>query len=123
MDFLGAETRLRIERSLQEHSEEQKQQWVWLQDTLRDLRGPFERVEQKIDRLYDGLVDSQRLDILRSLSDQPYIDHHREVYKKVISSTGQWLLQDPQFIEWQRSSASSILWLRGIPGSGKSCLT
>ena len=58
--------------------------------------------------------------ILRWISQEPYIDHHKQA--GVLQGTGQWLLQDPKFLAWQNESASSILWLHGIPGSGKSKL-
>jgi adenylylsulfate kinase-like enzyme len=40
----------------------------------------------------------------------------------VLPGTGQWLLSDPVFDKWKKESVSSILWLHGIPGSGKSKL-
>jgi len=40
----------------------------------------------------------------------------------ILTGTGQWLLSDPIFKKWKDDSASSILWLHGIPGSGKSKL-
>jgi len=40
----------------------------------------------------------------------------------VLKGTGQWLLFDPIFKKWKDDSASSVLWLHGIPGSGKSKL-
>jgi hypothetical protein len=57
------------------------------------------------------------------LSSQPYKFYHAETKKGIIPGTGQWLLGDPLFRKWKRDSVSSILWLHGIPGSGKSKLT
>ena len=65
---------------------------------------------------------SKRADIVRWLSPEPYIQHHRQAKQGVLSGTGQWLLSDPVFKKWKGESASSILWLHGIPGSGKSKL-
>ncbi|KAJ9259344.1 hypothetical protein DTO207G8_907 [Paecilomyces variotii] len=36
--------------------------------------------------------------------------------------SGEWLLTDPLLTDWKNRSSSSIIWLRGIPGSGKSKL-
>lgn len=41
----------------------------------------------------------------------------------MLSGTGHWLLEDRTFKNWKDDSASSLLWLHGIPGSGKSKLT
>jgi hypothetical protein len=59
---------------------------------------------------------------LQWLSTEPYIGHHKQAKKDVLKGTGQWLLSDPVFIRWKDESASSILWLHGIPGSGKTKL-
>jgi hypothetical protein len=42
--------------------------------------------------------------------------------KDLLSNSGAWLLHSPEFDIWRKSSASSILWLHGIPGSGKTRL-
>lgn len=68
------------------------------------------------------MLVSKRKKILQWLSSEPYIKHHEQTKKDVLSGTGQWLLSDPEFIRWKEDSASSILWLHGILGSGKSKL-
>ncbi len=40
----------------------------------------------------------------------------------VLPETGQWLLRDTNYELWQRESVSSLRWLHGMPGSGKSKL-
>jgi hypothetical protein len=39
-----------------------------------------------------------------------------------LANSGQWLIHKKEFVEWRKSSVSSVLWLRGIPGSGKTKL-
>jgi hypothetical protein len=39
----------------------------------------------------------------------------------LLDDSGQWLFKRKEFIEWQ-ASESTVLWLHGIPGSGKSRL-
>ena len=68
------------------------------------------------------LLASKRTEVLRWISPEPYIKHHEETKKDVLSGTGKWLLLDPIFDVWKKESVSSILWLHGIPGSGKSKL-
>lgn len=61
--------------------------------------------------------------ILRWISEQPYEKYHIEANREVLEGTGTWLFDEVIFIRWMNESASSILWLYGIPGSGKSKLT
>src|SRR5271169_3064587 len=51
-----------------------------------------------------------------------YRKHHANLSKDLLSNSGAWLLKSPEFDTWRKSSASSILWLHGIPGSGKTRL-
>lgn len=41
----------------------------------------------------------------------------------MLEGIGEWLFDRSEFAEWHKSSASSIFWLHGIPGAGKSKLT
>lgn len=135
------QTSSNIEQSLRTLSLEETKRHTMLQDALENLRGPLHRTEmqneevlsgvnetkdlvhQMRDEIRDEKQEHERLSILQWLSTEPYMAHHDEIYKKVLKGTGAWLLSHSQFLEWQRSSASSILWLHGIPGSGKSCLS
>jgi len=56
------------------------------------------------------------------LSTQPYAAHHRAQLKKVLKGTGSWLLQDETFLAWRQAPESSLFWLHGSMGTGKSCL-
>jgi hypothetical protein len=65
---------------------------------------------------------SERTNILRWLSPEPYKEYHNQARRDVLAGTGKWLLSDSVFKKWKDESASSILWLHGIQGSGKSKL-
>lgn len=67
-------------------------------------------------------IASRRTKILCWVSPEPYTQHHQQARKDVLLGTGNWLLSDPVFDKWKKESVSSILWLHGIPGSGKSKL-
>ncbi|KAL9093857.1 MAG: hypothetical protein Q9165_003780 [Trypethelium subeluteriae] len=86
---------------------------------LQRTTNAAKELETAIVRLY---ATSKRAVIVQWLSPEPYIQHHRQATQDVLAGTGQWLLSDPVFKEWKNESASSILWLHGIPGSGKSKL-
>lgn len=66
--------------------------------------------------------EEDRLQILAWLSPIPYVQHHKRVYGELLQGTGEWLLEDSQYVEWRDTSQNAMLWLHGIPGSGKSKL-
>ena len=63
-----------------------------------------------------------RTAILRWLSNIPYQDHQTAARKEVQEGTGGWFLQDDVYGAWKASDETSLLWLRGPPGCGKSKL-
>lgn len=42
--------------------------------------------------------------------------------RRRITGTGLWLVQESKFVQWHTSDKSSILWLHGVPGAGKTVL-
>lgn len=93
-----------------------------LKRLLACINAPLRRMNDDLKNIHDDLQASKRADIVRWLSPEPYIQHHRQAKQGVLLGTGQWLLLNPIFEKWKGESASSILWLHGIPGSGKSKL-
>jgi Cdc6-like AAA superfamily ATPase len=96
---------------------------VQLRDILGELEKPILRIELAVAAMYEDLQESKRNTILQWLSSAPYPQHHENVQEGILENTGQWLLQHETFRRWQTSSASTILWLHGIPGAGKTKLT
>jgi hypothetical protein len=105
---------------------------------LKDFDAPVSRWDKALHAITDQLhgkspaqnillfltrPGERRNSILRWISDEPYEKHHIQTKDGVLKGTGKWLLHDPTFMRWKNESASSILWLHGIPGSGKSKLT
>lgn len=88
-----------------------------------ELKSPVKRLEVINQNLADFIESQERERILDWLSEIPYQKHFTQVYKKVIRNTGKWLFESQDFLDWQNSSTSQVLWLHGIMGSGKSCLT
>lgn len=64
-----------------------------------------------------------RLKLLSWLSTIPYVQHHRQIIDEVQKGTGIWFLHDPDYRDWRDSRESSLLWLHGPAGTGKSSLT
>jgi hypothetical protein len=61
-------------------------------------------------------------DFIAWLSLAPYKEHHTRHSKNRLSGTTQWLSNDSRYLYWKSSASSSLLWLRGILGSGKTNL-
>ncbi|KAH8684848.1 hypothetical protein BGZ60DRAFT_524047 [Tricladium varicosporioides] len=93
-----------------------------LRGALVEIHEPIIRMANQISIIDDKLNEEERLKIFEWLSCTEYTSHHRSKVKNLLPGSGQWLLHKPEFIEWLGSSSSSILWLHGIPGSGKSML-
>ena len=83
---------------------------------------PIDRIEENLQNLRDGFSETERVELLQWLSPLPYEQYHNQVRKDVMVGTGMWFVDDDQLLAWRGSSSSSILWLRGIAGSGKSKL-
>ncbi|EGX95550.1 ankyrin 2,3/unc44, putative [Cordyceps militaris CM01] len=52
-----------------------------------------------------------------------YEDDDSEFYKHLaahLHGTGKWLLESQEYKDWHKSQENGLLWIRGIPGSGKS---
>ncbi|KAI9666864.1 MAG: hypothetical protein M1831_001369 [Alyxoria varia] len=89
---------------------------------LTQMRSPMQRVENFSAKAVKILEDHERKKLLNWASRIPYQKHYIEAQKKALEGTGNWLLSHPRFIQWKDSSSSEILWLHGIPGSGKTTL-
>ena len=58
-------------------------------------------------------ADKTRREILRWLSSDDFEGTYERHFKKRFENTGQWLLDDPRFINWRDSAKSSLLWCYG----------
>jgi NACHT domain len=70
-----------------------------------------------------GGSQSSKAQIIASwFSDIKYWLHHKDMTSDLLENSGNWLLGKSEFREWRSSPRSSVLWLHGIPGSGKTKL-
>ncbi|KAJ7239382.1 hypothetical protein B0H12DRAFT_1136112, partial [Mycena haematopus] len=51
-----------------------------------------------------------------------FFQRQSDIFSVRQSGTGEWLLSDPQFKDWESNSGKS-LWCRGMPGGGKTVLS
>ncbi|KAI1129531.1 hypothetical protein F5Y10DRAFT_264070 [Nemania abortiva] len=104
-------------------TQDQLDSLIALKDDLSRLEKPMARWSNEMAKITDGLDRSRRTEILRWISSEPYAQYHKRERETFLEGTGKWLISHPVFQKWKDDSASSLLWLHGIPGSGKSKLT
>jgi hypothetical protein len=83
-----------------------------LSDLHDSLGGEFPRPTTQENSL--TCSESERLHVFEWLSSVKYMTHHRIKFKALLPGSGQWLFEKQEFLEWRKSSVSSILWLHGI---------
>ena len=120
--LVDAESRGDLEHTLGNLSIVERENFKNLKDILQDLQRPLNRIEQDFHTLHDGLTIAERSRILQWISPIPYMQHHKQARKDVLAGTGAWFLKKEKLLGWLSSSSSSIMWLHGIAGSGKSKL-
>lgn len=120
--LIAAERAKNTAKYVIENSLEQRKAQEMLLSLLHDIEGPINRMAGQLLHIEDNLDTKRRLEILAWMSSQPYKAHHNQNKKDVLKGTGQWLLEDSVFIQWMKDSASSLLWLHGSSGTGKTKL-
>ena len=89
---------------------------------FRSLAYRLLMVQRVVAAFEGGYNVYDRFKILRWLSVIPYQQHQKQAYSEVQQGTGTWFLQDMVYKNWKELPESSILWLHGPPGCGKSKL-
>ncbi|GLB07793.1 hypothetical protein AtubIFM57258_003158 [Aspergillus tubingensis] len=90
---------------------------------LQDIQGHLPRIEAQVVECLKELKAREAREILEWVSTVQYRAHHNHVRNNRTLGTGEWLLQKDAFRDWEESSSSAVLWLRGSPGVGKTFLT
>ncbi|KAL8920274.1 MAG: hypothetical protein Q9208_006342 [Pyrenodesmia sp. 3 TL-2023] len=103
-------------------STSQEVKYQALRTILTSLEQPILRAGNQLSDLHINLQKEQRRKVLSWLSNVRYREHHRSSFAAVMPGSCAWLQQKSEYIDWKSSSISSILWVHGIPGSGKSKL-
>ncbi|KAJ7875515.1 ankyrin repeat-containing domain protein [Mycena olivaceomarginata] len=69
----------------------------------------------------DHIKAEKRNTILDWLSPLNFLQRQVDIFSTLQPGTGEWLLEDIRFQEWETSSVE-YLWCRGMPGAGKTVL-
>ncbi|KAM0429782.1 hypothetical protein ACHAPT_006388 [Fusarium lateritium] len=94
-------------------------------ELLQRLSEPLRYVDHGVRSLLESMEENNLLRALRFISNINVGKQH-EIRSKRTDGTCEWLFSDARrdFLEWENSNASSILWLNGKEvGAGKSTLT
>ena len=120
--IVDAEYQNNISDSLEALTIAQREKHTGLMEILRAIDGPILRMSAQLNGIEDHLDKSKRSEILRWVSPQPYLEHHEQISRNALPGTGKWLLEDLIYADCHKGSSSSILWLHGKVGAGKSTL-
>lgn len=121
-DLVDTQQRKNLEEGLETLTLEEKDNFHRMRKALEDVQRPINRMQRQLEDVHDNLESAERQKILHWLSPIPYIQHHVQSKTDILEGTGSWFLNDDCLTQWRCSSLSSIMWLRGIAGSGKSKL-
>jgi hypothetical protein len=76
-----------------------------------------------IESISTSLETTRKDTILAWISTIAYRNVHNSRDRKAMDGTGQWLVLHPEYVKWRASKQTSVFWLYGMMGCGKSCLT
>ncbi|KAI1263354.1 hypothetical protein F5Y18DRAFT_394024 [Xylariaceae sp. FL1019] len=90
---------------------------------LLNLTVPILRVDENVNRILQRLERDELSQILEWISPIEHKSYHDVISEKRTNGTCDWLLRCAEYGQWSTSKSSITLWLRGLPGSGKTFLT
>ncbi|KAH9204408.1 hypothetical protein DL95DRAFT_529272 [Leptodontidium sp. 2 PMI_412] len=93
-----------------------------LAQKLESWKVPLESIATDVSEISDTVRVRKRIDILKWISLIPFASHHDRARDGRLAETGQWLLNDGAFRQWDNTALPPVLWLHGIPGAGKTKL-
>ncbi|KAF9768135.1 hypothetical protein IL306_014595 [Fusarium sp. DS 682] len=92
-------------------------------ELLESLDKPLKRIDDGVERVLKALEENERQKALDSISTIPVGADHTAITDVRTEQTCEWLIRHAEFREWEESSYSSLFWLQGRIGTGKSFLT
>ena len=101
---------------------ESSDQGTRLRQILNGIKEPILRIDSQVSRMCAKIDGAERSEVLMWISSIPYKENHLTACEGRTSGTGSWLVKHERYLSWRGSSASTILWLHGSPGAGKTKL-
>jgi hypothetical protein len=75
-------------------------------------------VKHELEGLRNHQKDEEMREIIQWLSPLNFTTKHQDIFSKHQEGTGQWLLDDKKFAQWE-AGESRLIWCPGVPGAGK----
>ncbi|KAF2826303.1 hypothetical protein CC86DRAFT_467052 [Ophiobolus disseminans] len=101
---------------------DQGDQYAALEKIISLYSDPLTQASGALVQVQAGIVEEERTALFRWLSTLNHRERHQHVYRDVLPGTGRWLLHNQTYVHWKASKNSSIFWVKGIPGCGKTKL-
>ncbi|KAF3113828.1 hypothetical protein TWF569_007928 [Orbilia oligospora] len=84
-----------------------------LTELLNKFDEPISRIDEKVGKINDMLDDEKRGQALEWASPINHNQDHNYYASKITPGTCSWLHRNEDFLNWRKSSSSSIFWLTG----------
>ncbi|KAL7921336.1 hypothetical protein ACQKWADRAFT_130206 [Trichoderma austrokoningii] len=95
-----------------------------LLSSLDQLSSPLRRIDEGVAEIREMIDEEQLRGLLQFISPEGHGKSHVDIADSRIDDTGNWLIEHEGFRTWQAiPSSSTILWLKGTVGTGKTYLT
>ena len=92
--------------------EDEVQKYEFL-ELKRQANEQFLSIRASIGAYDDRLEKEQRERILDWISTVDYRSQHLDIHNKLLQGTAKWLFKRPEYHQWEHSTVSTLLWLRG----------
>ncbi|RTE76813.1 hypothetical protein BHE90_008704 [Fusarium euwallaceae] len=94
---------------------------------LEEIRAADEARQRELEhfaKVEENTIKQEYFTLRAHVSPKTYDDELYRYHEAVCEGTGKWLFRDQSFKDWEDQSKAStrILWLKGIPGAGKTLL-
>ena len=93
-----------------------------LEHSLLSWKSDWKDTESGISEIVHSVRTEQSKKVLEWLSVLEIYDEHEKVTRDRLGESGEWLFEDEAYRSWRNSSTSSIIWLSGTLGMGKTKL-
>jgi len=114
---------LMIEKFHEADTHQSKRMKAMTAEIVQQWQEPLEGVMVKLEKEMIADEEARLVAIQNWLSVAQPEQDHQEARSKRPMHLGDWLLQHPKFTDWCQSDVSSIFWMYGLPGTGKTNLS